>query len=119
MRLQRDGFSIDAAARKGRKFPDWYLDQPAIFPGDEFYLRAFYHLSSCRRFQGGPIPWELIAQYAAGWQLAPDMVETFATVIPMMDNAYLEWWEAENKKRDSAGRRTVGKGGKSDRHRKE
>lgn len=98
LRLQRDGYSIDAAAIKGREFPEWYLDTPPMLPGDEFYLRAFWQLSTCRRYQGGPIAWDTTMQYAAAWELSPDMTSTFVIVMRHLDNAFLVWWADEQER---------------------
>lgn len=55
-------------------------------------------MSSCRHFAGGPIPWDLIAQYAAAWELSAGMTVVFSVVIRKMDEAYLEWSADEQER---------------------
>jgi len=67
-------------------------------PGDEFYLSAFFELSSCRSlgWKPGPIPWRDIIQYGEFHGLEWDVLKMFIQVIMAMDKAYLEW-EAKRK----------------------
>jgi hypothetical protein len=74
--------------------------------GQDFYLRAFWYLSSCRQLGQsiGPIPSDKSEWYAvckAG--LDPAMAEAFMYVMVQMDAAYLEWIEEENEKRRKYG----------------
>lgn len=61
--------------------------------GDEFYMRAFWELSSCRQFGDviGPIPWDKIMDYAERKHLEPDMIAVFEDVMRQLDEAYLGW----------------------------
>lgn len=101
LRYSRDSFSVEAAVEKGRPLPDWYLQEPVLQGADGFYLRAFWDLSSCRpsSFSVGPIPWNLIVQYAERYGLDEDIVESFIYIMRAMDKVYLDWVdkELENK----------------------
>lgn len=80
-----------------------------MFPGDEFFLRAFYQLSTCRRFQGAPVPWDMVAAYAEAWQLSPDMGVTLSIVVRRMDDAYLEWHRKEAERRAEQDKGPIGR----------
>ena len=84
--------------------PKWFEDEPKSERGDEFYIRAFWELSSCRQFyivQGvkgahtvlGPIPWDKLVEYGERAGLEPDMMNVFSVVIRELDEFYL----AENR----------------------
>lgn len=100
MRYNRDRFSVDAAKRKGRPLPDWYLDEPVIEASDMFYIKAFYDLNTCRSvgMGMGPIPWRDIISYAHFYQLDEDIVEAFVDIIREMDDAFLKWQSDEQEK---------------------
>lgn len=91
MRYQRDGFSIEAAIRKGRDLPGWFVDEPPQGPHDDFYIDSFWDLSSTRRFEHGPIPWDTIVEYGRHKGLAPDIIDMFVTLIRAMDVGVLGW----------------------------
>ena len=84
---------MKAAQAKGRELPDWYVEEPCLFPGDEFYLKAFWDLSTGRMigFAIGPIPWRDIVVYAERAQLADDVAGVFIFVMREMDAAYLKY----------------------------
>lgn len=91
---------MEAAERKGRPLPDWFLEEPELLPGDTFYLEAFWELSTCRSFSGGvgPIPWTAVVDYGLRFGLDDDMLAPFVTVIRAMDAEYVQWNSAESKK---------------------
>lgn len=101
MELSDKGFSIEAALAKGRELPEWYLDEPFLFPGDDFYLSAFDELTTCRHYgmEPGPIPWSSILEYGRFHELEPDVFVLFKAVVRQMDKAFLEWMKS---KKDSA-----------------
>lgn len=100
MRFERDGWSVETAKKKGRPLPQWYLDEPDIDPINNFYLQAFYDLSTCRNIGQilGPIPWNIIVQYAEYSGLEIDMTDLFIRVMRSLDLAYLEWCNADAKR---------------------
>ena len=61
--------------------------------GDDFYIGAFWELSSCRQFGNvlGPIPWHRIVQYADRVRLEPDVHSIFVDVIRRLDETYMAW----------------------------
>lgn len=86
---------------KGREPPDWYLDQPEIVPGDEFYLSAFYELSTTRDtgFGSGPIPWQHILAYSNSSGFEDDVRDAFIRIIRAMDRSYLAWVSEEDERK--------------------
>ena len=70
------------------------MEEPQLSPGDEFYLRAFSELSTCRAiaFEGsGPIPWKDIVQFGLFSELDEDLLKAFVKIIRHMDDGYLKW----------------------------
>lgn len=102
LRLDRDGFSVEAARKKKRKLPQWYLDEPPEPYASEFFYDAFRDLCTCRPPDGGAIPWDKAMAYAERTGLEPDVVDAFWTVIRMMDSAERRW-QIENLKRETGG----------------
>ena len=78
---------------KGRALPDWYLDGPDVLPGEEFYLKAFHRLSTCRLIgmSHGPIPWRDIVAYADRAGLNDRESDVLVEVIQTMDAAWLDY----------------------------
>ena len=105
MRCERDGFSIDAALDKGRDLPDWFLEEPPLLPGDQFYLDAFWDLSTCRPvgMSEGPIPWTSIVEYWRMSGLDDDTMELFVGVIRAMDAEYMIWRNDQAERQKARG----------------
>jgi len=86
---------------KGRELPEWFLEEtPELAPGEEFYMRAFWRLSTMRNF-GGPIPHDKIQEYGEKAGLEEDNLETFLGVIELLDRGpegYLAWQESQRPK---------------------
>ena len=99
MRYQRDGYSVEAAIRKGRSLPAWYLLWTEPLPGDDWFMGAFWDLSTERPIGmgSGPIPWSALLRYAAYAGLTPGTMLLFRTVIHAMDREYLKWQEAQQE----------------------
>lgn len=76
------------------------MNEPELDRGDEFYLRAFYDLNTCRSIgmSIGPIPWRDIVLYAQIFSLEEDLVEAFIQVIRQMDITYLDWSNKEEER---------------------
>lgn len=85
--------------------PPWFLDEPHSLPGDEFYLEAFSHLSSCRAIGMGigPIPWNFIVDYAERHDLTDDFRDVFVAVIEAMDAGWMKWQRSESERKRAAG----------------
>jgi hypothetical protein len=72
-------------------------------PGDEFYLRAFRELSTCRHGSGlAPIPWTSIVEYGLLARLDADNMRLFVDVIRAMDIAFLKWEADQTDRRRAA-----------------
>lgn len=102
LRLDRDGFSVEAARKKGRKLPDWYLAEPPDPPMADFFYDAFRDLTTCRPPDGGAIPWDKAMAYADRKGLLPDAADALWTVIRKMDQAERRW-QLENVKPGAGG----------------
>lgn len=108
--MSEDGWQVSVAIEKGRSPPPWY-DQmmPDIYEGDDFYLKAFNELSTCRQIGSstGPIPWRDIVEFAQHSQLDEDLKETFIRVIREMDSGYLNWIKEKQEKDNPKNTETV------------
>ena len=73
------------------RVPDWWEQRPPEVRGDQFYLAAFWELSSCRDFGQfiGPIPWDKIVLYGERKGLDSDMITVLEVVIRELDEVYL------------------------------
>jgi len=98
LRLERDGFSIEAAIEKGRSLPDWYVNEPIVHPVNEFYLKAFYELITGRNTDGR-IPWRDIEDYAERCGLDEDMVPPFKEIMRSLERTFSEWLSGEQDRR--------------------
>ncbi len=58
---------------------------------DDFYMTAFWRLSSCRRYELGPIPWDRIIEYAARAELQGFMEDSFVELMEELDLTYREY----------------------------
>lgn len=99
MRYERDGFSVEAAHKKGRKLAKdhWYHDRPPDIPRTEFFFEAFRDLISCRP-PDGPIPWTAAMAYADRKGLAPELATAVWEVVSRMDLAERQWRYDELKR---------------------
>lgn len=74
--------------------------------GDEFWLRAFWELSTERMFGQviGPIPNSRIVQYGERKGLNRAMLGVLEAVIREMDEAWLGWQRDEQRKQSQKAR---------------
>lgn len=86
---------MEAAIRKGRNLPKWYLDEPPTQPLDDFYLRSFWDLNSTRQYEFGPVPWDKIVEYGCHLGLDADIIDSFVALIRAMDAGFLQWAKDE------------------------
>lgn len=91
---------VDAALRKGRELPDWYVQEPPLLPVSSFFLSAFFDLTTERQLgmAPGPIPWSSMLLYARQRDLDAEIFDAFAHVIRVMDTAYLGWLNEQAEK---------------------
>ena len=82
--------------------PDWFVGAPEALPGDEFYMGAFWRLSTTRQvgFGFGPIPWHQIIAYAERYDLDHRETDVLVIVIMAMDEAWLNWHRKNEEKND-------------------
>jgi hypothetical protein len=94
------GASVRAAIEKGRPLPDWYLNKPFTDFQGNWYLNAFYELSTNRSLgmSIGPIPWTAITEYATYHGLSRLTTDIFHIIIRALDNAYCKKVSEDNKK---------------------
>jgi hypothetical protein len=97
--VARDGWSVQAGLEKGRPAPDWYADEPAIHPEEEWYVQAFYDLSTCRNtgMSLGAIPWRDIMLYAEFHEIDDQLFPIFKAVITAMDATFLRFHDKAQK----------------------
>ncbi len=84
-------------AERGQPPPDWYHEQPALLPGDDFYIKAFTLLGSERQvgFGAAPIPWSAMVRYAMYHDLPRPLHPHFVAVLQAMDMVYTTWHAAK------------------------
>lgn len=85
-----------------RRPPDWFEEEPQLAPGEDFFLRAFFNLSTERQigWASGPIPHSRVVEYGVRSGLEEATIEILVHVIRRMDQAYLEWLAEQRKKHD-------------------
>lgn len=85
---------------RNQKVPDWVGERPDLEPGDEFFLRAFWDLSTERAIgmSLGPIPTSRLDSYGHAKGLDSDTMELFRVVIRMLDDTYLKWATDQQKR---------------------
>lgn len=90
---------IEAALDRGLPMPKWARNEPVLFPGDEFYISAFWELSTCRQLgmSYGPIPWTDILIYGQFAGLDYEAFSIFVRVMRAMDSKFLQWAKEKNK----------------------
>ncbi|RLE25519.1 MAG: hypothetical protein DRJ50_02765 [Actinobacteria bacterium] len=112
MRYRRDGFSVESAIAKQRKLPQWFLDEPFLLIGDEFYIKEFWMLHTTRAIGAnafGPIPVDKIEERGErrhGFQ--DDLLDLYVDVIRQMDEGFLDWMSEEHKRAVRQGRNSGG-----------
>ena len=75
MRYERDGFAVEVLIERGQPPPSWYEEEPDCPPGLDYYMKAFWQLSTERSigFSVGPIPASKIEE---------DIVDPNAEIAP-------------------------------------
>lgn len=98
LRYSRDGFSVEAAIKKKRALPEWYLDEPSIDEVGVFYISSFLELNTTRYFDMGRVPWGECLRYAKHKGLDKGNINTFISIIGRLDDAYLSWVASQRAK---------------------
>ena len=92
-------FSILACERKrGGKYPDWFLNEPAPSHNEHLFLDGFGFLSTCRRVESGPIPWDAIQEYCDRTGIVGDSAKLYTEVIMRLDSALLKHHQEKREK---------------------
>lgn len=102
MRYERDGFSVEAARKKRRKLPDWYVNRPPDVKGSAFFYEAYRDLATERRHAEGAIPWSACRLWCRDLRLQPDIANAVWIVVSRMDLAERQW-RYEQLKAESGG----------------
>lgn len=109
LRYQKEGAQFEELLSRGvpmERLAQWFREEPQLRPGDEFYLRAFWELSTERPVGAvvGVIPQSKIKEYASQLGLEDHMIGVLCRVIRKMDTAYLDWsrLEAEKQRKTAA-----------------
>lgn len=94
-----DGFSVQAAIAKGRELPEWYYNEPDIDIAEEYLLKIFCDLDTCRRFSPGPIPWTDIVHYIDRLDYGNELSGTIEKIIRLVDTEFLSILDKEKPKK--------------------
>lgn len=102
---------MESGLEKGREAPDWFLDEPSLLTGDEFYIEEFWILDSGRQRIGGsigPISVERIERRGeVRHEFDEDALVLYVCVMRALDDEYLTWKQEEYDREA----RSRGKGG--------
>lgn len=81
------------AMRMNQPMPERIANAPELQLGLQLYLQAFFDLNTDRSigFAPGPIPYSVIADYAAAHEFDTEQTEDLQYLIRSMDNGYFKW----------------------------
>lgn len=77
----------------GRGVPPQFEDPPTALEGQDFFLKIWYELNSCRQLgMGAPgsIPWTAINDWCHINRIDDDQREDVFYMVRALDNAYLQ-----------------------------
>jgi hypothetical protein len=96
---------VEAAKAKNRPLPSWYLEEPPLLWPCDYFMNAFWALSTERQIgmAPGPIPWSKMVEYGRYSGLEDDMIELLVFLMRYMDTAFREWRSEQDKKRPTQG----------------
>lgn len=77
--------------KSGIPYPKAIADAPELEDGNYFFFAAFMLLGSCRRYELGPIPYDIILDYCHKLELDEEQEERMISVLTQVD----EWWRGE------------------------
>jgi hypothetical protein len=88
----------------GLPIPDAIADPPELDPGLQWYLSAFFELSTDRSmgFGPGPIPGMAIRDFAKWYQVTADEFDDFVYLIRELDAEWLDWTAKQSEKKSKA-----------------
>lgn len=70
------------------RLPDWYESRPEIRSALQFYLSAFWVLTTERRYERGPIPWTAVRDFGVQAGLDPENIRVLHWVVAVLDDEY-------------------------------
>lgn len=73
--------------RAGRPIPAAILNAPVIGEHEQLYFTGYLELTTCRYYDGGPIPWKEIVDYVERIELG-ELSDIFVDVIMTTD---IQW----------------------------
>lgn len=84
--------------------PEVLKNPPELLPGLDFYLSAFYTLSSCRSVGMGlgPIPWTAVMNYGTLYCSTEESFEDLQYHVRHLDEIYLNWVNESSKAKEKA-----------------
>jgi hypothetical protein len=89
---------IQIAVKERRPIPKKIADAPDIDLGLELYFEAFLELHTCRLYEGGPIPYAAVIEYADRFGFDDEQVDLALYLVRALDNVFLDR-QAEKQKR--------------------
>lgn len=99
LRYARDGYSVEAAIRKGRELPDWAKDVPDLEFPETFFLDSFWYLHTERNYELATIPFSKIDEYGIKKGLDDVIRKCFIDIIMMTDIAFINYTTEDSKKK--------------------
>lgn len=105
-------FIVEQAQRNKVAIPKAILDAPTLQAGLDFYLKAFFILSSCRQIgmSESRIPWTAANDYSLRYGLSEADFDALWELISAMDTAYLNHQAKKHDKKEAVGRKPPTKG---------
>lgn len=71
--------------RSGRPYPNAIANAPELLNENVFFYIAFDHLSSCRNYEYGPIPYTAIEDYCNRYCTDAEQAERLLEVVNQVD----------------------------------
>lgn len=96
--------------------PERIANAPEIGLGAVFYYLAFQHLSTCRRYQGAMIAWDVIQDYADRTGCDDEQRELLVEIVMQVDAWFLAYLDKRNKGTDIGESSEAGGKGKRPTH---
>jgi hypothetical protein len=93
--------AVAGAVNKGRKV-EWLQDAPAVDDDGEFWIAAFWELSTCRQIVDagiGPIPWTAAEEWARAEGLGPPGRRLLHYFVGELDVEYVGWFAEDLERR--------------------
>lgn len=100
--LEQDGVEkkiLEQCRREGLPLPQRIQNAPQLFFGLDLFYTAYWDLFTSRTGMGdGPIPWQVIEEYAIINQYSEDQKDDLHYYIVQLDDVFLKWRKKKNGK---------------------